>query len=173
MQNARTAKALSDLQEQFPLVDTTRQSMTLQPHREHTQEDVMPRCAEMGNFISEFYMNNQHPTDVVVVTHGTVAIGIVAAMVQRKNETFGDSLKKVHGCVAAGYYHLVPSMSAEDGLLWNTDFTCHSSHLPELFQQQGSVSTPICVVKDAGNLFLTTWRPRVGKRQNTPLSELL
>jgi hypothetical protein len=98
----------------------------------------------MGKIVSEFYMNNMFQSDVIVVTHGTVAFGMVAAMTQKKNETLDDSLRKVHGCVSAGYYQLIPYFHKTDGLMWSTDFKCHSAALSPVFQLDGMEKTPVC-----------------------------
>ena len=133
-------------QRRFALLDTEYQSKTPLPHREDTQRQVLPRCVSMGQFVSGFYMNQPHNTDVVVVTHGTVAIGMVAAMTRKNHESLDDSLQKVQGCVAAGYYKLVPCEHREDGLAWSSDYVCHSSSCFGGWAPHDTETTPTCYI---------------------------
>jgi len=149
----------SEMQSIFPLLDTTRPSKTMPPHGEYTQQDVLPRCVEMGRFASKFYASKKYKADVIFVTHGTVAIGMVAAMAQQSHESLNDSLSKVQGCVAAGFYRLTPYMHAKDGIQWKTDFKCHSSHLPNQLQEKGTITTPTCYV--SGSSWFSLSQPRV------------
>jgi hypothetical protein len=100
----------------------------------------------MGRFVSDFYMSQPANTDVVVVTHGTVAIGMVAAMARKKHESLDDSLTNVQGCVAAGYYKLIPCEHTKDGLAWSSDYACHSSSWLGVFPQHDTKTTPTCYI---------------------------
>jgi len=134
------------MQQRFALLDTKYVSRTPLPNHEDTQRHVLPRCVHMGRFVSNFYMSQPANTDVVVVTHGTVAMGMVAAMAQKQHESLEVSLKHVQGCVAAGYYKLVPYKHTEGGLAWTTDYVCHSSLPLGVFPQHDSKTTPVCYI---------------------------
>jgi len=146
VQEMPTNTSLFQIQKKFPLVDRLYKSITPPPLAEYTQRDVLPRCVEMGRFVSDLYQNSPHKTDIVVVTHGTVAFGMVAAMTQQKHESLDDALKKVHGCVAAGYYRLVPCEQTTHGLTWLTDFQCHTSKITVSSQDSSAASTPVCFI---------------------------
>jgi len=134
------------MQQRFALLDTSYQSKTPLPNHEDTQRHVLPRCVYMARFVSDFYMNQPANTDVVVVTHGTVAMGMVAAMARKPHESLDDSLERVQGCVAAGYYKLVPSNHQEGWLAWSSDYVCHSSLPCCVFPQHDSKTTPTCYI---------------------------
>jgi len=137
---------LFQIQQKFRLVDPLYRCITPPPLGEYTQRDVLPRCVEMGRFVSDVYRKSPHKADIVVVTHGTVAFGMVAAMTQQTHESLDDALKKVHGCVAAGYYRLVPCEQTNHGLTWLTDFQCHTSNFPGSSQESGAATTPVCFI---------------------------
>lgn len=134
------------MQQRFGLLDTRYKSKTPLPNHEDTQRHVLPRCVNMGRFVSDFYMNQPANTDVVVVTHGTVAMGIVAAMAQKQYESLDDSLEHVQGCVAAGYYKLVPYNHQEGGLAWSSDYVCNSSVPLGGFPEHDTKTTPTCYI---------------------------
>jgi len=134
------------MKREFALLDLTYTPQTPEPHNEYDQRDVLPRCEEMGNFITAFFANHRECEDVVVVTHGTVAMALVAAMVKKPHESLDSCLQKINGCVPAGYYQLVPSMCDERGLVWTTNFQCICSHLAPEVQAHGTETTPICFI---------------------------
>jgi len=136
----------SPMQQQFALLDTLYQSKTPLPNREDTQRQVLPRCVRMGQFVSDFYMNQPEHTDVVVVTHGTVAISMAAAMAWGKLESLDDSLEKMQGCVAAGFYKMVPCENKEHVLTWSSDYACHRSSCWQIFSSHDTKTTPTCYI---------------------------
>jgi len=136
----------SPMQQQFALLDTLYQSKTPLPNCEDTQRQVLPRCVRMGQFVSDFYMNQPEHTDVVVVTHGTVAIGMAAAMAWGKHESLDDSLEKMQGCVAAGFYKMVPCENKEHVVTWSSDYACHRSSCWQIFSSHDTNTTPTCYI---------------------------
>ena len=141
LKHGDSAVYVSDRQKQFALLDPGYQSKTPLPGQEDTQRQVLPRCVQMGLFVSNLYTKQFDNTDVVVVTHGTVAMGIVAAMARKEHESLDDSLKNLQGCVAAGYYKLVPCAHRKGGLAWSSDYVCHG-----LFPKRDTQTTPTCYI---------------------------
>jgi broad specificity phosphatase PhoE len=137
---------LHSMKRDFPFLNLTYVPQTPEPHNEYNQRDVLPRCLEMADFITAFFANKQDCKDVVIVTHGTVAVGVVAAMVKKVYEPLDNCIQKVQGCVPAGYYQLMPSMCDQRGLTWTTDFQCICSHITPEIQVNGTETTPICFV---------------------------
>ena len=67
--------SLKMMQHSFSLIDEWYQTQFDEPRAGKTQHDVLPRCAQMSQYISEFFRHKCLYRDVVVITHGTVAIG--------------------------------------------------------------------------------------------------
>jgi len=128
------------MQNSFPLVNKRYQTQLDEPSREKTQHDVLPRCARMSHYIVDFFQHKCPHRDVVLITHGTVAIGLVAAITEDKTHSQHDNIHRIQGCCAAGYYKLVKSHCS----IWQTDFTCFSNHLPISMGKYGTNTTPVC-----------------------------
>jgi len=132
--------SIERMQNSFPLVDKRYTTQLDEPSGEKTQHDVLPRCARMSNRIVELFKHKCLHRDVVIVTHGTVAIGLVASIAQDKSHSQHDNIQKIQGCCPAGYYKLVTS----HGETWQTDFSCCSNHLAVSIGQYGTTTTPVC-----------------------------
>jgi len=132
--------SIERMQNSFPLIDKRYKTQLDEPSGEKTQHDVLPRCARMSNCIVELFKYKCLHRDVVIVTHGTVAIGLVAAIAQDKSHCQHDNIQRIQGCCPAGYYKLV----ASHGATWQTDFSCCSNHLSVAIGQYGTTTTPIC-----------------------------
>jgi len=135
------------LKQQYPLLDDIYVSHTSPPDPEYNQEDVLPRCAHMVEYISSLVLESDYALDLIVVTHGTVAIGLAATMVRRPHETIHDSIARLEGCAPAGVYKVVPLISTVDAsLYWQTDGICGKSHLSKDVRENGTATTPTCYI---------------------------
>jgi len=132
--------SLESMQLSFPLISKRYTTQLDEPSGEKTQHDVLPRCARMSQCIVDFFQHKCPHRDVVIITHGTVAIGLLAAIAQDKSHSQHDNIHRIEGCCPVGYYKLVTS----HGQKWQTDFSCFSSHLPVVIGQYGTSTTPVC-----------------------------
>jgi len=134
-----TVASIRKMQEKFPLISTNYTSCLREPCGEQSQLDVLPRCQRMSEYISKLNtpaLENRH---MVIVTHGTVAIGMVGALMQNDMR----QINSIPGCCPAGYYKLKRSHQAR----WTSDCICHSDHLPSDIGQCGTPTTPLCHVR--------------------------
>jgi len=135
------------LEHEYPQIDATCMSHTPPPEAEHDQHDVLPRCEQMAEYISSLYTVPSRTPDLVVVTHGTVAIGLAACMVRRPHETVHDSIARLQGCAPAGFYKIVQSSCASCGSSsWQTDGVCVKDHLSVEARNKGTRTTPTCYI---------------------------
>jgi broad specificity phosphatase PhoE len=135
------------LKHTYPLLDDMYVSHTSPPDPEYNQEDVLPRCAHMAEYISSLVLESDHISDLIVVTHGTVAIGLAASMVRRPHETIHDSIARLEGCAPAGVYKIVPLIcTAGASLSWQTDGKCGNTHLSKDARKNGTPTTPTCYI---------------------------
>jgi len=139
-----TLGPLEGMRQRFPLIDTRYRSFLGEPGGELSQGDVLPRCAEMGRYIAQFAARAHARRDVVVVTHGTVAIGLVAAVASCAARSQLDNLRDLQGCCPAGFYKL---HRAPHRATWSCDYVCYSRHLPRHVGLRGTATTPVCRVR--------------------------
>jgi len=132
--------SLERMQHSFLLIDKRYPTQLDEPSGEKTQHDVLPRCARMSHHIVDFFQYKCPHRDVVLITHGTVAISLVAAIAQDKSHSQHYNIHRIQGCCPAGYYKLVTSHSAK----WKTEFACFSNHLPVAIGNYGTSTTPVC-----------------------------
>jgi len=121
---------------EYPMIHPAYRTESREPCGESSQHDVLRRCEVMARCVAAFHASNNPRCDVVVVTHGTVAMGLVAAMAGG----VGTYIQDVQGCCAAGYYKL----AAVRGGGWATDFVCHAGHLSA--GDRETETTPVCYV---------------------------
>ena len=136
------------LKHTYPLLDDAYTSHTPPPDPEYDQQDVLPRCTHMAEYISSLLLASGGIQDIIVVTHGTVAIGLAATMVRRAHETVHDSIARLEGCAPAGFYKIVPSTSTFGGSpCWQTDGKCVKTHLAKEARENGTPTTPTCYIR--------------------------
>lgn len=134
-----TMSSIRKMKEKFPLINMHYLSCLREPCGEQSQLDVLPRCQKMSKYISKLNEYIAQNLDIVIVTHGTVAIGMVAALMQTDIHEIGS----IPGCCPAGYYTLKQVSRAR----WAGDCICNSDHLPSDVAQRGTRTTPICLIR--------------------------
>lgn len=135
----------SSVHSAFPRIDTTYDTTLFEPSGETSQRHVLQRCEPVARYISDLWESCGGGSEIVVVTHGTVAMGLVVAMVRVQGEHSASCALKTEGCCAAGYYKITRAPHTLHGPAWETDFTCHSGHIPN--HKRTSGTTPICYLQ--------------------------
>jgi broad specificity phosphatase PhoE len=138
----RLPVALHALKAAFMHVDTAYVSYYSMPSKENTQRDVLVRCIYMCRHLLHEFVQNNNRRDVIIVTHGTVAMGLVAAMLATPTNNVCARVRAVEGCTAAGYYTVEHTgVSGSEALVYS-DSRCRNAFLP--VQSTASTTTPVC-----------------------------
>jgi len=140
---AHTPVSLHTLKAAFGMLDPEYVSYYPMPSGENTQRDVLVRCMYMSRHLLHTFARNNKGRDVVVVTHGTVAMGLVAAMAtSRQDDVCACVADAVQGASAAGYYTVERTCTPSAGSVVRSDFRCCSAFLP--VPPLPSATTPVC-----------------------------